>query len=78
MIPFLVRTGQEEMRTQNKNQLLALQNNTTDDSNIKPKDHFDDEIDHHIPKYSFTLSTEMCMTIHGVILASLFVVAITR
>lgn len=66
------------MRAHSKNQSLALKNNTIESSSIETETHFDDAIDRHEPKYSFTLSTEMCMTIHGVILASLFIVAISR
>lgn len=53
-------------------------NHTIDDPSIKAETHFDDAIDQQKPTYSFTLSTEMCMIIHGAILASLFIVAISR
>lgn len=64
------RTGQEEMRTHLSKQ-LALRNKTIDEESI------DVEV-HTANTKSFTLSTETCMTVHGVILASLFIIAISR
>lgn len=58
------------MRTHIRKQ-LALKNQTIDDQTAKTDTYYDDT-------QSFTLSTEMCMIIHGAILATLFVVAISR
>lgn len=64
------------MRAYKKNQeLLALQNRTFDDPSSMKAETIDQL---KPPTYSFTLSTEMCMIIHGTILASLFVIAISR
>lgn len=63
---FDFRTGQEEMRNYKRN------HNFSDEIAIDRR-----EEEPSLP-YSFTLSTETCMIVHGVIVTSLFVIAILR
>lgn len=63
---FDFRVGQEEIRNYKQNHNLSdeIANYQTNDEPLFP--------------YSFTLSTETCMNVHGVIVMSLFFIAILR
>lgn len=72
IIPF--RAGQEEMRQSlHQKSLLKLNASLVVTSNF-----VNELVEDPPPPYSFTLSTEQCMIIHGTILALLFTVALSR
>lgn len=66
------------MRTRNQNSLKTSNNYTVPDQPTTSDIYSYEAMDQRKSAYSFTFSTEMCIIIHGVIIASLFVVTIAR
>lgn len=71
---FDSRTRQEEMRVYSRDH-----NTTTMANDFNISESTFDTTDEPSQSYpSFTLSTEFCISVHGAIMASLFIIGITR
>ncbi|XP_055319307.1 ATP-binding cassette subfamily C member 4-like [Sitodiplosis mosellana] len=75
-----VWTKQEEMRATNNNQYLTNELNNTSTRQLVDKSNVSDtkSTDSFKPESLFILSTEMCIYIHGALIASVFVIGIMR
>lgn len=69
MYSFNIRTRQEEVRTYNQNHNLSSDTNAFAENGANTSNH---------PYSSFTLSTNVCIYVHGILMATLFVIGIVR
>lgn len=79
------RTKQEAMRALKTNQSEAIDNNMNNNNNSDSRQVFDGlnifdtkSMDSFKQEPSFILSTEMCIYIHGALIASIFIIGLMR